>query len=434
MVVRLHNTYGSTKLNDGKWHHIAYTYDYTSKDVKAYVDGNSTPEAATTFVSWSTSLDIAIGWNGFDTTFKFTGDVSNCLYYNKILTGAEVTTLYNNGTPEVSPSHSPTGWWKCDNLTTGIQDSVGSNNGTNNGATVTDIQVSTLNGTSDGMTTANLVNSDLTRSIPYSSYSMVFDGTADYIDFGNVLDQTGATAFSVSAWVKITATASNTIVAKMNSTSYDGYQFYINAANKLKFLLNDTGDLALNGGTVLSTDTWYHVVLVYDGDVTGAGTKIYLNGQAETITVTAGPFSGSATNSDNFYIGGRPLDDIAGNLNNVAFWNSAITENQVLTIYNGGVPNNISSLSPVSWWSLAGDSYHNGSNWICPDLGSAGNNGTSTGIATTGLVGDGPGSTANGTATSMDIPANLKGNAPNSSKNAFSINMNSADRVEDVPA
>ena len=53
---------------------------------------------------------------------------------------------------------------------------------------------------------------------------------------------------------------------------------------------------------------------------------------------------------------------------------------------------------------------------------------------TNSLVGDGPGSTANGTATSMDIPANLKGNAPNSSKNAFSINMNSADRVEDVPA
>ena len=52
----------------------------------------------------------------------------------------------------------------------------------------------------------------------------------------------------------------------------------------------------------------------------------------------------------------------------------------------------------------------------------------------TELVGNGPGSTANGTATSMDIPANLKGNAPNSSKNAFSVNMNSADRVEDVPA
>ena len=67
-------------------------------------------------------------------------------------------------------------------------------------------------------------------------------------------------------------------------------------------------------------------------------------------------------------------------------------------------------------------------------MGGGGNNGTSANLAVTALVGDGPGSTANGIATSMDIPANLKGNAPNSSKNAFSINMNSADRVEDVPA
>jgi len=117
----------------------------------------------------------------------------------------------------------------------------------------------------------------------------------------------------------------------------------------------------------------------------------------------------------------------------VAIFNSTLTEDQITTIYNGGVPNSISSLSPVGWWSLAGDSYYNGSNWICPDLGSGGNNGTSSGMGGTELVGDGPGSTANGVATSMDIPGNLKGNAPNSSNNAFSVNMNPLDRVTSVP-
>ena len=51
----------------------------------------------------------------------------------------------------------------------------------------------------------------------------------------------------------------------------------------------------------------------------------------------------------------------------------------------------------------------------------------------TELIGDGPGSSANGIATSMDIPTNLKGNAPNSSKNAFSTNMTPVDRVTSVP-
>jgi hypothetical protein len=91
-------------------------------------------------------------------------------------------------------------------------------------------------------------------------------------------------------------------------------------------------------------------------------------------------------------------------------------------------------LSPVSWWSLAGDSYYDGTNWICPDLGSGGNNGTSANMSGTELVGDAPGGSANGTATNMDIPANLKGDAPNSSSNAFSVNMGEVDRVESVPS
>ena len=56
-----------------------------------------------------------------------------------------------------------------------------------------------------------------------------------------------------------------------------------------------------------------------------------------------------------------------------------------------------------------------------------------SGMGGTELVGDGPGSTANGIATSMDIPANLKGDAPNSTNNAFSINMTAIDRVTSVP-
>jgi hypothetical protein len=57
-----------------------------------------------------------------------------------------------------------------------------------------------------------------------------------------------------------------------------------------------------------------------------------------------------------------------------------------------------------------------------------------TGVNDSGeeLVGDGPGSEANGVGTNTNIPSNLQGNAPNSTANAFSINMTAADRVEDV--
>ncbi len=180
-----------------------------------------------------------------------------------------------------------------------------------------------------------------------------------------------------------------------------------------------------SGGNDLTASAWNHVLIYRDAS---NDVGIYVNGQ------TFGSTNNNTSTLTLSTIGRATGIFFEGNINNVAFWSSSLTEDQVLTIYNGGVPNDISSLSPVGWWSLAGDSYFDGTNFICPDLGSGGNNGTSSGMGGTELVGNGPGSTANGTATSMDIPANLKGNAPNSSKNAFSVNMNSADRVEDVPA
>ena len=57
--------------------------------------------------------------------------------YNTTLSASDVATLYNNGTPlaDMSSFTSLVSWWKLNNTTTGIEDSKGSNNGTNQGAT-----------------------------------------------------------------------------------------------------------------------------------------------------------------------------------------------------------------------------------------------------------------------------------------------------------
>jgi len=426
---------GATKLNDGEWHHVATTFNDSTKAVNYYLDGQL--DASTTWPAYITHFAISIGAGNAASTYNFTGDISNCVLHDSELTQPQIETLYNNGTPQLSPSFSPYGWWKCDNLTTGIEDSIGSNNGTNNGATVTDIQVSTLNGISSGMTTANLVNSDLTRSIPYSSYSMEFDAaSSEYVSMGNVLTKDGSTAFSISCWIKYTGSGTEMIVSKQDAS---GYGYLLTTGNiagvKLTWYpcISSGGSVAVRTSNAYNDGNWHNVLATYDGSGNASGAKIYVDGTLDTNIVTdtftgtsssTGPFQISARNGTSF-----PFD---GNVSNAAVFNSSLTEDQILTIYNGGVPNDISSLSPVSWWSLAGDSYFNGNDWICPDLGSGGNNGTSSGMGGTELVGNGPGSTANGIATSMNIPGNLKGNAPNSSKNAFSVNMNPADRVEDV--
>ena len=68
--------------------------------------------------------------------------------------------------------------------------------------------VSALNGESDGMNTTNLVQSNLTRTQPYSNYSFNFDGaTNDYInstddDIFSFGDSVNDSPFSMSAWIK----------------------------------------------------------------------------------------------------------------------------------------------------------------------------------------------------------------------------------------
>jgi hypothetical protein len=273
---------------------------------------------------------------------------------------------------------------------------------------------------------------------------MDFDGTADYIDCGSASYLNGLSKFSLSCWFNLNTAASNKTIASdwFYNTGVLGH-FALQTTNTsgsnygLLFLVKQTSDSGNNYVTttaVLTENTWYHAVFTYD-----SGTVIcYIDGVGPVSLTTQGTIPSTLTTQDgNLNIGkfGGSLTRFwDGKLSNVAIWNSALTQDQVLTIYNGGVPNSISSLSPIGWWSLAGDSYYNGSDWICPDLGSGGNNGTSSGMGGSELVGNAPGGSANGTATNMDIPSNLKGDAPNSSSNAFSVNMDSQDRVASVPS
>jgi hypothetical protein len=422
----------------GNWHHLAVVK--SGSTVTWYVDGSPFSDLGTGGSGGFTMNYI--GAAGGSSIYFLDGQLSNVAIFESALDASAITTLYNSGQPETTISSSPLSWWKLDNLTTGIQDSgSASNNGTNNGATISGIAVSQENGTSNGMTTANLVTSDLTRSIPYSSYSMVFDGVADDIDLGS--SYTTPDKFTISVWANSTSPfPSGTnygYYVGADVTTHRGIGFAVqegtvgSMGQGIIYVYFAPGGEALTT-TAVTPGVWEHIVFVCDKTVGSYGEiKLYRNGILDTTTTLASADLNNLTEIEHIGSNGYNPHPYIGNLSNVAIWSSHLTEDQILTIYNGGVPNNISSLSPVGWWSLAGDSYFDGTNWICPDLGSGGNNGTSTGMGGTELVGDGPGSTANGVATSMDIPTNLKGDAPNSTSNAFSVNMTAIDRVTSVP-
>ena len=70
----------------------------------------------------------------------------------------------------------------------------------------------------------------------------------------------------------------------------------------------------------------------------------------------------------------------AGLLDEVSYFNNTLSLSDITTIYNSGIPNDLSSLSPISWWRMGEEANYSGGQWKLIDQGSGGNNGTSSTI------------------------------------------------------
>jgi hypothetical protein len=437
---------------NNQWQNLTITYDGTTNvnSIKAYLNGNLHQQ----FTSSQTGINNVAARNltFYDNDVysygdpAYTGALSNCAIWNSELSASDVTTIWNGGkAADTIPSTNLQGWWKFSDGTYGSPNTYwtfpDSSSNSNTGVTgtygsaatfftedsVKTDYVSALNGTSSGMTTANLVNSDLTRSIPYSSYSMTFGG-ASRVQLANATGLNFGTGdFTYSLWVNTVNNGNNYFFG--NSTDASGNNgtiaFGIHSANDPSWRIWVSGETI--DGTLSVSDSWKHCIIRRTSGVI----NVFVNSVKDTST---GTLARGITNVGNIRIGTFGASEyVNGEISNFAIWDSSLTEDQIITIYNGGVPNDISSLSPTLWYSLGSDSYYNGSSFICPDLSTGSNDGTSTGMGSTALLGIGPGSTGNGTATGMNIPTNLQGNAPNSTKNAFSINMAANDKTSSVP-
>jgi hypothetical protein len=215
--------------------------------------------------------------------------------------------------------------------------------------------------------------------------SIQLDGVDDYVTMGDVLDFERTSAFSISAWVKRGSTDVNgSIVSKMESSgSYRGYLLHITSSNKVRFILrnvNTTSNrLLVDTTSSITSGNWNHILVTYDGSSSGNGVKIYINGVSDTVT-TSGTLSATTLNSSPFNIGARNGNSLfaTSTIDEVSVFNSELSQSNVTSIYNSGVPNDISSLSPLSWWRCGdGDTSPR-----LTDNGSASNDGTMTNFRT----------------------------------------------------
>ena len=224
-----------------------------------------------------------------------------------------------------------------------------------------------------------------------NQYSVSFDGSDDYMDFGTNTTINSSSAFSVSVWFNVdnisttypticllkTNLTKGFVISLSNATGgndmYNGVWFGSATSEFKGFAMsNSTLSAALVSG-------WHHLVLTYDGinPLSSSSFAVYIDGVNYAATRAVGLGSYSNVN----YVG-KGAYQFEGLIDEFAIFNSALSASDISTLRGGasagtlGEPADISSLNPVGWWRM-GDN-DGGTGTTITDQGSGGNNGTLT--------------------------------------------------------
>ena len=295
--------------------------------------------------------------------------------------------------------------------------------------------VSSNNAESSGMTTASIVQSNLTRKVPYSSYSINFDGTGDYMDCTNISYFSGADRLTLSVWFKVNSSddgVDNRDIISKGSTSAGTTSLLLRKqknsnGNKVQIAF-DEGVTNFYSTTQIQNDIWYHVVIVYKGYESDNANRlnIYVDGVDATASYTNTVPTTLVSSTQPLRIARWQASstDFNGLISNVSAWESVITDGDVINLYNNGITQNLNNfrVTPNYWWPLDQDStYFNGSVLIGREVIDA-KDGTGVNLIQSAIEGNAPGSESSGTGANLSI-TDLKGNMNNSNNNAYSINM-----------
>tara|TARA_Y100000310_G_scaffold79162_1_gene75831 strand:- start:2854 stop:3708 length:855 start_codon:yes stop_codon:yes gene_type:complete len=175
-------------------------------------------------------------------------------------------------------------------------------------------------------------------------------------------------AFSIQAWVRQTGGTGNTrIVYSNRNTGNDnnGYMLQIDqAANAIKIWMYDSSweSITANSPTAFTNDTWYHTVFTFDGGATTNNGILYINGTAQSSKLSINSFTVNDTSP--FLIGSNCDSDYdafrgwVGNIDEVCYWNIALTSGNVTSLYNSGAgtaATGIASSNIVAYWTFEDD-------------------------------------------------------------------------------
>jgi len=168
-----------------------------------------------------------------------------------------------------------------------------------------------------------------------------YNGSTSYSTMGNVLDQTGSNAFSISLWIKYSSTGNDMLVTKqLSSGNFTWYALWRNnTAWKIEFTIVSTASnlLVVHFPDDYNDWNWHHIGITYNGSKSTSWCVWYIDGNAVTLTSVTNSLTGSSTSTAPFNLGSRNNWNLPTNwlIDEVWIWNRAITATEVSTLYNG---------------------------------------------------------------------------------------------------
>jgi len=172
--------------------------------------------------------------------------------------------------------------------------------------------------------------------------SLVFDGSNDYVTFGNQNLGLDGSSKTFCAWVKLGATlASPTAIIDKEfdnpGGSYGGWAFWVGSDRKLWWWNTSNQDIRDTGSATIGTNVWTHIAVTYNYSTKTAA--FYINGSLNSSSSNAG-ISENSSSTQALAIGaGRigsasPLGYLNGNIGNVLAYNRVLTAAEILQNYN----------------------------------------------------------------------------------------------------
>ena len=199
----------------------------------------------------------------------------------------------------------------------------------------------------------------LDQATPWTNtLSTTFDGVDDYVTMDGAAS-IFSSSYSVSFWFNGTTFPiggpGGRVLFALHTSAGGNLLFVVADPQGILHTFNNSS-IRAQGTTQTSTGTWNHCAITTDG----TNMKLYKNGTLEDTSATGNYNTGTVglVSLAQEWDGATPSDFYNGKLDEVAFFNSEISASDITTIYNSGVPTDLTSLSPSSWYRMGdGDTF-----------------------------------------------------------------------------